>query len=160
MARPSSFTQEIADRICERLVAGESLRAICSDDDMPAISTVLRWIPANPAFREQYAHARELQAETFADEINDIADDGSNDWMEKRNRDGDVIGYVVNGEAVQRSKLRVDARKWIASKLYPKKYGDKIETTLQGPDGGAIAVKTEHDLAAGLAFTLRKGLPG
>ena len=69
----------------------------------------------------------------------DIADNGENDYMKRSGKDQEP-GYVVNGEAIQRSRLRVDARKWLLSKLAPKKYGDKIETTLQGPDGGAIQV--------------------
>jgi hypothetical protein len=159
MGVPSTFTQEIADRICERIADGESLRSICLDEGMPNKATVFRWLATNQIFRDQYAHARETQVETLVDEIPDIADDGSNDYMEKSDDKGKTH-YVLNGEAVQRSKLRVDARKWIAAKMLPKKYGEKIETTLQGPDGGAIPVKTEHDIAAGLAFTLRKGLPG
>src|ERR1041385_4379143 len=108
MARPSSYTQEKADAICERLINGESLRKICLDPDMPDASTVCRWLAHedNELFRQQYARAREAQADTLADEILDIADDGSNDFM------GDDEKY--NGDAVQRSKLRVDARKWLA----------------------------------------------
>jgi hypothetical protein len=72
----------------------------------------------------------ENEVTPLTEEILDIADDGSNDWMEKLDKDGKSVGWAVNGEAVQRSKLRVDARKWIASKLKPKKYGDKLDTTL------------------------------
>lgn len=158
MGRPSSFTQEVADCICERIADGESLRQICRADDMPNKATVFRWLASNTLFRNQYAHAREAQAETFADEINDIADDGTNDWMEKNDKDGKSLGYVLNGEAVQRSRLRVDTRKWLASKLYPKKYGDKIETTVQGADGGPVQLEGKFELGGRLAFALRKGL--
>lgn len=115
--RPSSYSDEIADRICESLVDGKSLRSICLAEDMPGISTVFRWLASNESFREQYERARDAQADTLADEIIDIADDGSNDFM------GEDEKY--NGDAVARSKLRVDARKWVAAKLKPKKYGDK-----------------------------------
>lgn len=121
--RPSSFTQEIADEICERIADGESLRSICGGGAMPNKSTVFRWLGANEIFRDQYARAKEAQAEALADEIVDIADDGQNDWMERNAEDN--AGWVANGEALQRSRLRVDARKWIASKLLPKKYGDR-----------------------------------
>lgn len=104
--RPSDYSQEIADEICERLINGQSLNSICKRDDMPGATTVYRWIDEKPAFRDKYARARSDQADTLADEILDIADDGDED--------------------VQRSKLRVDARKWVASKLKPKKYGDRI----------------------------------
>jgi hypothetical protein len=117
MGRPSDFTQDVADRICEGLIEGKSLRSLCLADDMPSAGTVCRWLGVNADFREQYERAREAQADTLADEILDIADDGSNDFM------GDDAKY--DGDAVARSKLRVDARKWVAAKLKPKKYGDK-----------------------------------
>mgnify|MGYP000452718183 CR=1 FL=1 len=118
------FTQDMADEICDRLINGESLRKICQSDHMPSPALVCRWLGENDAFREQYARAREAQADTLADEILDIADDGSNDFM------GEDETY--NGDAVQRSKLRVDARKWVAAKLKPKKYGDKLDVTSGG----------------------------
>lgn len=93
MARPSTFTEEVAGLICERLADGESLRSICSQEGMPSKSMVFRWLAANEAFRDQYARAREAQADTLFDEILDIADDGRNDWIEKRNAAGEVIGW-------------------------------------------------------------------
>lgn len=123
MARPSRYTLKMADQICERLAEGESLRRICRDDHMPNKATVFRWLSLHTSFRDQYARAREAQADALADEILDIADDGLNDSYEddegNRRTDHDVIA---------RSKLRVDARKWIASKLKPKVYGDRIDT--------------------------------
>lgn len=113
--------------ICDRIANGESLRTICSDEGMPAASTVFLWLNDDTAFSEQYARAREAQADSLFDEILDIADDGRNDWMEKRNADGQNIGWTENGEALRRSALRVEARKWMAGKLKPKKYGDKLE---------------------------------
>lgn len=80
-----------------------------------------------PAFQEQYARAREIQADTLADETLDIADDGTNDWMEKKNAEGQNIGWQFNGEAAARSRIRIDQRKWYASKLAPKKYGEKLD---------------------------------
>ena len=86
---------------------------------MPNKATVFRWLRGNEAFRDQYVRAKEAQAEALADEIVDIADDGHNDWMKRRY--GEDERWVENGEAIQRSRLRVDARKWVASKLLPKK---------------------------------------
>jgi hypothetical protein len=128
MATSLEFDQSIADEICDRLTDGESLRKITLDKHMPAASTIYKWLSLNESFAEQYAHAREAQADTLADEILDIADDGSNDWMSGKD---DEDGWAYNGDAVARSKLRVDARKWVAAKLKPKKYGDK---TLLGSD--------------------------
>jgi hypothetical protein len=105
-------------------------------EGMPDKSFVLDWLAADPSFAAQYARAREEQADTFADDIVEIADDARNDWMERHGKDD--LGWVENGEHIQRSKLRVDARKWTAAKLRPKKYGDKIETQLSTAPGGAL----------------------
>jgi hypothetical protein len=140
MGRPSEFTQEKADAICLRLIEGESLRSICKDEGMPGASTVFQWLAARPEFAEQYARAREAQADHLAEEILSIADDGTNDTYQTDN------GEAVNHEVVQRSKLRVDARKWLAAKMAPKKYGDKITQEHTGPNGGPVQiVATEHD---------------
>jgi hypothetical protein len=77
----------------------------------------------------------------LAEETLDIADDGRNDWMERN--DPKNQGYEFNGEHVQRSRLRVDARKWFAAKVAPKKYGEKVQQELSGPDGGPIQTKGE-----------------
>jgi hypothetical protein len=140
LARPSEFSQQIADQICERLADGESLRGICAGDEMPNKSTVFRWLAARKEFSDQYARAREEQAETLADEILEIADDGLNDWMEKQNKDGQAVGWMVNQEAIMRSRLRVESRKWIASKLKPKRYGEKVSQEISGEGGGPIVL--------------------
>lgn len=129
--RPSDYSEQMADIICERLSHGESLRTICADDGMPHAGTVCRWLAKHDTFREQYALAREAQAELHADEMIEIADDGRNDWMQKNF--GEETRWVENGEAIRRSALRIDTRKWVAARLLPKKYGDK--TQLTGPDG-------------------------
>lgn len=133
--RPSDFTQEVAEQICDLLAGGRSLRSICDMDDMPAQSTVFRWLEASEPFREQYARAREAQADTLFDEIVDIADDGRNDWMERISSEGEVVGWKENGEAARRSQIRIEARKWVAGKLRPKKYGEKIEVEHGGTVG-------------------------
>lgn len=125
--RPSIYTPELAARICEEIASGRSLRDICRDEGMPHRATILRWLAKHEEFRDQYARAREAQADHMADEILEIADDGNNDWMERLGPEGQSRGWVVNGECAQRSKLRVDARKWLLSKMLPKKYGDKVE---------------------------------
>lgn len=133
MARPSSFADSIADAICERLAEGESLRAICAAEDMPSKGTVFRWLAQSTEFRDQYARAREAQADTLADEIVDIADDGRNDkYVDDEGRPR------VDQDVIARSRLRVDARKWVAAKLKPKVYGDKSTTEVSGLNGGPI----------------------
>ena len=86
---------------------------------MPARGNVFKWLLSDSViysgFRDQYAQAREIQAECLVDDIIDICDDGSNDFIE--NNDPDNKGYSVNGEAVARARLRVDTRKWYAGKV-------------------------------------------
>ncbi len=125
--RPSAYTIRISDVICDRIANGESLKAICEDDDMPSKSTVFKWLSEREEFSDRYARAREAQADALVDDILTIADDGQNDWMEKKNADGENVGWAENGEALRRSQLRIEARKWLAGKLRPKKYGEKIE---------------------------------
>lgn len=126
MARPSDFTPELANAICERLIEGESLRKICRSDDMPSASTVCRWLSQNEAFREQYAHAREAQADTLADEILDIAD--GSEFAEP------------DSVQVARDRLRVDSRKWLSAKMAPKRYGDAVQMKHTDADGGPVQI--------------------
>jgi len=139
--RASEFTQEIADTICERIADGQSLRSICADDAMPATSTVFKWLNEQKPFSEQYARAREAQADSLFDEILEIVDDGLNDWIERKGDDGKTLGWIENGETLRRSALRVDARKWMAGKLQPKKYSEKHQLALTGADGGAVRIE-------------------
>ncbi|MDO3434603.1 terminase small subunit protein [Rhizobium sp. CBN3] len=129
MGRPSKFSQALAEKICARIADRESLRSICRDEDMPSKSTVLSWLADEDkaAFRARYALAREIMADSFVDEMVEIADNGSDDWIEKKNAAGETTGWQENGEAIRRSQLRIATRQWVAEKLRPKKYGAKLE---------------------------------
>ena len=142
---PSDYSQETVDAICERIAGGESLRSICKDDAMPSMATVCKWLNLHKEFAEQYARAREVQADTLFDEIQDIADDATNDYMERMEGDEKAASWQFNGEHVQRSKLRVEARKWMAGKLRPKKYGDKLELEHSGGVTLASAIKAARE---------------
>lgn len=126
--------------ICQRITCGESLRRILKGEGMPSLSVFYDWLDEDSeegrSFTEQYACARVRQADTFADMMNDIAEDGTNDWMASDE------GYKVNGEAIQRSKLRIDTLKWQAAKLRPKKYGERIEQAIEQ------TVEVKHSLEA------------
>lgn len=135
--RPSDYTQELADLICEKLADGESMRKVCEAECMPAKRTIFNWLRTNEEFLHQYEKAKVEAADKYAEEIIEIADDGRNDYIMRQNADGSEY-EVVNTEHIQRSRLRVDARKWVSSKLKPKKYGDKVTTELTGKDGGPI----------------------
>lgn len=126
---PTKYSQEVADRICEIIsTSNRGLHKICAENpDLPKVTTIMRWLSEDDkkTFREQYTRARELQAEFLVDEILDIADDGTNDYMTITK--GDESYNVEDKEVTNRSKLRVEARKWRASKLFPKRYGEKVE---------------------------------
>ena len=125
----------MADIICERIAKGESLRKICLDKDTPSHTTILKWLREIEGFASQYARAREDQAEFYLDEIIAISDESSQDKV--ANEDGTER---TDSEAIQRSKLRVDTRKWAMSKLAPKKYGDKITQEVTGANGDPISL--------------------
>jgi hypothetical protein len=134
--RPNMFTPELGEKICELIASGSSLRAIAKMEDMPAPSTVCTWLLdtedlEKKAFYEQYTRAREIRADLMFEEMLEIADDGTNDWMEVERRDGSTF-EMLNKEAVMRSRLRFDARRWVLSKMSPKKYGDKLDLTSKG----------------------------
>lgn len=119
--RPSKYSDELAEKICEKIANGRSLRSICAEDGMPTTSTVCKWLIENKDFSEQYARAREKQADYFAEEIIEIADSAE-----------------AESAAVSKAKLQIDARKWAASKIAPKKYGDKQEIDVKSSDGSMI----------------------
>lgn len=116
VGRPTIYSDKIASEICARMTAGESLRKICASDHLPALSTIMRWYVDgdHSEFQEQYARARRAQAEMYAEQVIEIADS------------------VAEGADVQRDRLRVDTRKWVACKLLPKVYGDKVDVTSGG----------------------------
>ena len=125
IGRPSIFTQDVADTICIRLSEGESLKTITQDEMMPNRATVYRWLAADPAFCDMYARAREDQADTLADEIIAIADEQPEIVAVIDKRTGELIEHKLDGAFLLWQKNRIDARKWTAMKLKPKKYGDR-----------------------------------
>jgi hypothetical protein len=120
--RPSIYNPELAAQICEHIAQGKSLRTIAEMEGMPHQATIMAWLDgSHPDFSEQYARAREAQADKLAEEILAIADDGRSDtYLDAEGNE------KTDSEVIQRSKLRVEARKWLASKMAPKKYGDKM----------------------------------
>ncbi len=132
VGRPTDYTQELADKLCAEIAMGYSVRTICSKEGMPAVTTFFRWIKEKPDFRLQYAYATEERTEAMSEDILDIADDGSNDLMTIQK--GNTEYEIENKEVTNRSRLRVDTRKWLMSKMKPKKYGDKIDHTTNGKD--------------------------
>jgi hypothetical protein len=144
--RPTVYTEKLAEKICFYISEGMSIRQVCSQEGMPDKSQVFRWLASNEEFRDRYAKAKTIGVEYLAEELIDIADDATNDYMESEGKDGSVA-YKINGEAVNRSRLRIDTRKWVLAKLMPKKYGEAKE------EGGSA-----EQIAAALK-ELAKGLP-
>ncbi|MBO3273214.1 hypothetical protein [Hymenobacter defluvii] len=128
--RPSTYSLALAETLCAYLVDGKTLRWICEQPGMPAKGTILRWARDNASFRDQYTLAREIGDELLAEELLEIADDGTNDYMTITK--GDATYNVENREVTNRSRMRIDARKWLLSKRLPKKYGDKVDVTSGG----------------------------
>lgn len=104
--RPSEFTAEVADLICDHIADGKSLRSFCETEGNPDKRTVLRWVAASEEFRSQYAQAREMAADSHADDVVDIGDTEPDP---------------------AKARVRIDARKWAASKMAPRKYGERLE---------------------------------
>lgn len=152
---------KVVDIVCERLATSNMgiARALAEGfegHEMPNYATWMRWLSADKDICDKYTRAKEDQADFMADEMLAIADDGTNDWMEKQGKDGENLGYQINGEHVQRSRLRVETRKWLASKLKPKKYGEKLAVG-GDPDAPPLQVAVSMDEAARrVAFLLAK----
>jgi hypothetical protein len=125
--RPTIFTKQIADVICMRIADGESLREIVKTDGLPDRTTVYDWLIRNEDFAHQYTRAREEQADTLADEIIAIADEQPEIIAVVDKKTGALIEHKLDGAFLQWQKNRIDARKWTAMKLKPKKYGDKLQ---------------------------------
>ena len=139
VGRPSRYNKALTLRVLAQLADGRSIRFIAKLPGMPAVSTIFKWLAEYEEFSKQYTRAREVGAEAIADEIFEIADNATNDYMEKFDKNGESIGWMLNGDAVQRSRLRIDARKWYLSKIMPKKYGDKV--MLGSDDNNPVQVK-------------------
>lgn len=144
---PSKYSHQLMLDICEHIANCVPLRTIAGMEGMPSVQTMMTWLAdeAKPEFLEHYARAREAQADKMAEDILAIADEECTmvraDKHGTMDDDGEGNTEVVfDSTAVQRNKLRVDARKWLASKMAPKKYGDKLVSEHTGANGGAIQV--------------------
>lgn len=118
--------------ILDWVASGKSLRSICEQDGFPPISTFLTWVAKDAELETMWRFALQIRADVQHEEMMEIADDGRNDWMEIQDKDGNNIGWKLNGEAVARSKLRLDQRKWSAARMNPVRYGDKVDLNHSG----------------------------
>lgn len=112
----SELTRENVDKICELLIGGKSLAQICVENpDLPKPQMVFYGLHKNPQFLEDYARAREAQTEAYALELTELADNAS-----------------LSAESINKARLQIDTRKWIMSRLKPKKYGDNQQVNHSG----------------------------
>lgn len=140
MRADTAYTPDLDAEICDLLSMGQSLRSICLADNMPDERTVRRWVQADhQGFAARYAVARDLGMDAMADELLEIVDNGTNDWMERKSEDGSVQ-VVLNKENIARSRLRADTRKWLMSKIASKRYGDKTAVEVSGVDANTIVI--------------------
>lgn len=145
--RPSKYTPELAREICLRIAAGASVRSICEDEAMPSEATVRTWaVDDLDGFSAQYTRAIQIRAMGWADEIVDISDDGRNDTYIDDNGN-----ERTDNERVARSRLRVDTRKWMLSKMLPKVYGDTLDVN--------HGVQPDNPLASLIQRVAGSGLP-
>ena len=135
------YSRELADAILKRMAEGESLRSICRGKGMPTETAVRMWaVDDRDGFGSRYAHAMVTRCDYWADEILEISDDSSLDTLTVTENGREV--ERVDKENINRSRLRVDSRKWLMSKLAPGKYGDKLEVAhTQNTGMGAIVVQ-------------------
>jgi hypothetical protein len=153
--RPVEYTEDIADEICWRITHGEPLVRICADEHLPHVATIYRWLIRFPVFCDMYTRAREEQADTNADEILAIADEMPPEYTDEKGR------TTIDHSYLAWQKQRIEARKWTAAKLKPRKYGDRV--ALEGVEDGA-AIKTEDtnankflDIIRNMEMTKRAG---
>ena len=117
--RPTILTDRLIDELCQRLSQGVSMRSVCRDDDMPCMATIWRWLRENDNFAKRYTAAKQESADAMIEDILAISDQDDEE------------------ESTNRSRLRVDTRKWIAAKLRPEKYSEKLDLT---PSGGTVKI--------------------
>lgn len=130
--RPTDYSQELADQICEQLAMGISMRTVCKTEGMPAMATMFRWLREKEEFRQQYEKAKEESSDAMAEDLLYIADTPVMGEIKTIRPDGSV--EIKQDEMLGHRRLQIDSRKWLMSKMKPKKYGEKIDHTTNGKD--------------------------
>lgn len=152
---PVTRSPEVETRIIEGLCDGVPLRELCRQEGMPSWRAVYDWIAADADFASRIAHARDLGYDAIAEDILDIADDGTNDYVQRKRQDGST-DTVIDSEHVQRSKLRIETRLKLLAKWNPKKYGEKQTVDVGNKEGEALKVESNAaEVAAQVAAALR-----
>lgn len=153
IGRPSTYNPDIARQMCEQLSEGIPLREICRQEGFPMWRTVYLWMAKDPELNTAIARARDVGYDAMAEECLDIADNAGNDWMERLDDKGNPVGWQVNGEHIQRSKLRIETRLKLLAKFNPKRYGDKIVHA--GDDVNPVVIENNHNVFGELLKNLK-----
>jgi hypothetical protein len=156
--RPTIRTDQNRAAILTLVSEAKSLREIAKMAGMPSRDSIALWLAEDAEFSDQYRRAWEASADVDFEEMYEIVDNGSNDWMEKQDRHGNLVGWRINGEAVARSALRFKQRQWAAGRKAPKKYGAAVDLTIGGSGAVIHAITsemTEAEASAAYARTIQ-----
>lgn len=138
------YDDKLATEFCERMCKGEAPTQICQDPRMPSYPTIIRWTlsddPKLEAFRIMYEESKKIMWLYHADQMLDLSDNSANDYMDRYNKFTEETERVFDNENVQRSKLRIDTRKWLLAKMLPHVFGEKVDVSIGGRDGKPIAI--------------------
>ncbi len=129
--RPEVYTEALAAEILERIASGESVISICSNEGMPSSRTVINWALFRPEFKKLYDMAKEIQSHVFAARIQDVAENQmiGEKVTEYLDKDGEVSStQVTRHDMLDHRKNLGENYKWLASRMNPKAYGDKVQT--------------------------------
>lgn len=137
VGRPTKYAPELIEGFLRRICEGESVRRICRNEDMPCEWTIYSWLREKPEFEDEYRLATEMRADAMFEDILGIADDPTHDWIERTTKDGETT-VVGDHEHIHRSRLRVDARKWVLARMVPRKYGDAQKLDIGGGSNGSV----------------------
>jgi hypothetical protein len=151
--RPPVYDKAISKQMCEQLSEGIPLREICRQEGFPAWRTVYLWMSKDPELSAAIAHARDVGYDAMAEECLDIADNAANDWMERLDAEGRPIGYQVNGDHIQRSKLRIETRLKLLAKFNPKRYGERLVHA--GDEVNPVVIENNHTVFGELLKNLK-----
>jgi len=140
VGRPRKYTPKLANKVCALLAEGMSMRKVAEQKGMPSKSSMFGWLAENDEFLDQYTRAKQEAADSLVEEMLEIADDEATtdliiDDVPVLDPETGKPYKILTSAGVQHARLRVETRKWISSKLKPKKYGDKVEQTHVGADG-------------------------
>lgn len=136
--RPSTYTDEIAEEICERLAGGESVLAMCREDHMPPQSVIFQWLHKHKEFAEKYALARESWAQFEFERMMEIADTPLQGEKIETSSDGKT--KVITGDMTEHRRLQVDTRKWALARMNGRRFGDRTAHEHSGPGGEALEI--------------------